>query len=147
MEQRGKVTAVEKDFATVELVRESACSSCHHKDSCGAGVIAGCSKAESVTVKANNCCGAQVGDSVVLKSDSAKTLGIAFCVFVLPLILTFISYIVCDSLFHKNVITAVVAVVVFFVSFFGLFFGFNKFLTGKVNINITDVISKEDDNV
>lgn len=147
MEQRGKVTAVEKDFATVELVRASACSSCHHKDSCGAGVIAGCSKTESVTVKANNLCGAVVGDSVVLKSDSAKTLGVAFCVFVLPLVLTFISYIVCNSLFHKNVITAAVSVVVFVVSVLGLFFGFNKLLTGKISINITDVICKEDDNV
>lgn len=144
MEQRGKVVAVEKDFATVELVRESACSSCHHKDSCGAGVIAGCSKSESVSVKANNLCGAVVGDSVILKSDSAKTLGIAFCVFVLPLILTFFAYIVCDSLFHNNTITAVASVIVFFISFFGLFFAFNKLLTGKVSINIVNVLYHED---
>ena len=139
MEQRGKVISIEGEIATVELVRESACSSCHHKDSCGAGIIAGCSKSEVVTVKANNLCGALVGDSGVLNSDSAKTLGIAFCVFVLPLILTFVSYLICNALCDKIAFVAIVSAVVFVISFFSLFFGFNRLLCGKVNINITDI--------
>ncbi len=142
MEQKGKVISVEDSFATVELVRESACSSCHHKDSCGAGVMAGCAKSQSVTVKANNLCNAQVGDNVVLNSDSAKTLGMAFCVFILPLILTFAAYLICDRLGVGTVIVATVSAIVFFVSFFALFFGFNKYLTGKVNINITNIIDE-----
>jgi len=139
MEQRGKVISVDGTYATVELVRESACSTCHHKDSCGAGIMAGCAKSESVTVKANNLCDAKVGDSVVLSSDSARTLGVAFSVFILPLILTFLAYIVSDRLCEKTVITAIITAVVFFVSFFGLFFGVNKLLQGKVSINVTSV--------
>ncbi len=139
MVQKGKVISTEGSYATVELVRNSACSSCHHKDSCGAGIIAGCGKSEIVTVKANNLCGADVGDSVVLNSDSAKTLGVAFCVFVLPLIVTFAVYLVCAKLFPGAWITVAAPIVTFFVSFFVFFFGFNKLLTDKVTINITDI--------
>lgn len=142
MEQKGKVISVEKDIATVELMRESACSSCHHKDSCGAGIMAGCAKSETVSVKANNLCNAEVGDSVILSSDSAKTLGIAFCVFVLPLILTFISYLICNGSGASVTVNAIVSAAVFFVSFFALFFGFNKYLTGKISINITSVVDE-----
>ncbi len=142
MEQKGKVVSVEKDIATVELMRESACSSCHHKDSCGAGVMAGCAKSESITIKANNLCNAEVGDSVILSSDSARTLGVAFCVFVLPLILTFAAYLICSAAGASVVVNAIVSAAVFFVSFFALFFGFNRILTGKININITAVVDE-----
>lgn len=143
MEQKGKVISTEEGIATVELVRESACSSCHHKDSCGAGIMAGCAKSESVTVKANNLCGAAVGDSVVLSSDSARTLGVAFCVFVLPLILTFAAYLICCTAGASVSVNAIASIIVFFVSFFALFFGFNRYLTGKVNINITAVVNND----
>lgn len=143
MEQRGKVISKDGNIATVELVRESACSSCHHRDSCGAGIIAGCSKSESVTVRANNLCGADVGDSVVLNSASSKILGIAFCVFVLPLILTFLTYLVCDAFGMRTFITAIVSACVFVISFFTLFFGMNKSLEGKVTVNITGIIDEK----
>ena len=142
MEQQGKVIATEGSIATVELTRESACSSCHHKDSCGAGVMAGCAKSENVTVKANNLCRAEVGDTVRLNSDSAKMLGIAFCVFVLPLVLTYAAYLICDALSLGTTSCAVVSAAVFFISVFALSFGFNRFLKGRVSIDITSVIRK-----
>lgn len=146
MEQRGKVLSVKDDIATVELLRESACRSCHHKNNCGVGVIAGCSKAEKVTIIANNVCGAGAGDSVVLSSNSAKTLGIAFSVFVLPLILTFLAYFICKSFVLGSAVTATVTIISFFISFFGLFFGFNSYLAGKITVDVTDIIREEKEN-
>lgn len=140
MEQRGKVISVDGKLAVVEIFRESACSSCGHRESCGAGVIAGCGASEPVRVKANNICGADVGDSVILNSGSAKTLGVAFCVFVLPLIITYSAYMLCMSFFESVAVVAAVTVLVFFISFFGLFFGFNALLANKVSIDITDVV-------
>ena len=140
MVQQGRVLSVDGEVATVEIIRESACSSCHNKDSCGAGVIAGCSKRERVEVLARNKALAEVGQTVRLTSDSGKTIGIAFCVFVLPILIAFICYYL-GLTFTTNEKTAIIiSAVVFFVSFFTLFFGFDRLLSKKINVEITDII-------
>ena len=139
MEQMGKVVSTEEGYAVVELIRESACSSCHHKDSCGANVMAGCGKSEKVTVKVNDPFGVKAGDTVILGSDSASTLGIAFCVFILPLLLTFAAYMLCDRFFGNNAVSVIVTAAVFF--------GFDRALKGKVRISITDVTCEKTDGV
>ncbi len=140
MVQQGKVLSVDGELATVEIIRESACSSCHNKASCGAGVIAGCSKRERVEVLARNKVLAEVGQTVRLTSDSGKTIGIAFCVFVLPILIAFICYFL-GLTFTTNEKTAIIiAAAVFFVSFFALFFGFDRLLSKKINVEITDII-------
>lgn len=140
MIQQGMVLSVEGELATVEIIRESACSSCHNKASCGAGVIAGCSKSERVEVQARNKVGAEVGQKVMLTSDTGKTVGIAFCVFVLPIIVAFICYFVGLHIALNEKTAIVIAAAVFFVSFFALFFGFDRLLSKKINVEITDII-------
>lgn len=141
MIQQGRVLSVEKDYAIVEIIRESACSSCHNKDSCGASVMAGCAKKERVEVKALNSVNAEPGQLVELSSDSAKTLGIAFCVFVLPLILAMLGYYIAGIFLQSSAMRIVSAFGVLIVAFFGLFFGFDRILKGRVNVEITSVIS------
>lgn len=140
MVQQGKVLSVEGELATVEIIRESACSSCHNKDSCGAGAVAGCAKSERVQVKALNTARAVAGQTVMLTSDSKKTIGIAFCVFVLPIILAFAAYFICMALGALQTSAAVIAVVVFFIALFGFFFGLDRLLSKRINVEITDVI-------
>ncbi len=142
MEQKGTVISVNGKLATVEFLRESACSGCHNKSACETGVMMGCGKTQKVTVVANNLCNAEIGDNVIITSDSLKTLIIAFCVFVLPLIITFIGYAVAKSLFADSAATPIIAAAIFFISFFGLFFGINEFLKNKISVNITTVTNK-----
>ena len=140
MIQQGKVLSVDGELATVEIIRESACSSCHNKDSCGAGVIAGCSKSEKVEVLARNKACAEVGQRVTLSSHSGKTIGIAFCVFVLPILVAFLCYYLGITIIASEKTAIIIAVSVFFVSFFSVFFGFDKMLSKKINVEITDII-------
>ncbi len=138
----GKVISADGNTAVVEIIRESACSSCHSKDSCAAGAIAGCGRAEKVNVTANNLCGAVPGDDVELTSASGKTVGIAFCVFVLPLLIGFGSYFIFESIFPDEALAYVISASAFVLSFFVLFFGIDKALSKKINVDITDIINK-----
>lgn len=146
MEQTGKVISTEEKIAIVEVVRNSACSSCHSKDSCAAGVITGCGKSEKSTLRANNLCGAKVGDTVLLTTSTALSLGVAFCVFILPIAIGFLSYFVTTLLSTNTVLPYIVSVSLFVVSFFSFFFGLNKFLSSKINVNISEVLSIYSDN-
>lgn len=139
MIQKGKVVSCDGNIATVEILRESACSGCHNRDTCGTGAIASCTKAEKVTVSANNLCGAKTGDSVVLESDNLRSIGIAFCVFLLPIIIGFVSYYLATYLFSGKALPYIVAGVLFAVSFFGFFFGIDRRLSKKISVNITRV--------
>lgn len=139
MIQKGKVISCDGNIATVEILRESACSGCHNRDTCGTGAIASCTKAEKVTVAANNLCGAKAGDDVVLESDNLRSIAIAFCVFILPIIIAFASYFLSAYLFDGKVLPYIVAGVLFAVSFFGFFFGIDKKLSKKISVNITRV--------
>ncbi len=141
MIQRGKVISVDGDTATVEIIRESACSGCHNRASCGAGAVISCTKAEKVVITANNLCMAQPGDSVELTSDNLRSIAIAFCVFVLPILIGFGAYFVSRYFVPNKAVSYAVAGVLFVASFFGFFFGMDKHLSKKINVDITRVIT------
>ncbi len=143
MIQFGKVISASGDTAMVEIIRESACSGCHNKDSCGASVVAGCGKAEKVTVKANNLSGAVPGDRVELTSNSSKAIGIAFCVFILPLLIGFVSYYIFNLIFSDVYLPYIVAVLACAFSFFVLFFGIDRILSKTINVDITGIVNEK----
>lgn len=74
-------------LCTVELRRESACGgNCH---SCG-----GCaSPNETIVAKAVNSIGANPGDMVVVETDRNVIFGIAALVYILPVVLLILGYI------------------------------------------------------
>ena len=146
MEQTGKVISISGNIAVVEVVRNSACSSCHSKDSCGASVIAGCGKSKKSTLCANNLSGACVGDVVRLTTSSSLSLGVAFCVFILPIVIGFMSYYITTLLTDGNTLPYIVSVCLFVASFFGMFFGFDKFLSKRINVNISEILKSYGDN-
>ena len=144
MTQTGYVLSNADDgTASVEVVRGSACSACHQRESCGAGVIGSCARCEKVVVKAYNTCNAAPGDRVEIASSSAKTLLIAFCVFVLPLVLAFTTYALAARLIPSDIIPYLIAAVFFVVSLFALFFGINARLSKTVTLRVTRVLPKD----
>ena len=90
MEQTVRVKKVNSDgTAQVLHIRQSACSGdCHQCAGCGAAE-------ESLMLTARNPIGARPGDLVVIRSESGPVLTAAAVLYVLPLVLFFLGYILC----------------------------------------------------
>lgn len=78
---RGKVIKTEKGYAEIEFVRSSACG--HNCGSCSACDV------KSLAISAKNTIGAEAGDFVEVRLPDKSVAGIAFLVYLLPLILVF----------------------------------------------------------
>ena len=87
MEQIVRVHRIREDGrADIILVRESACSGdCHKCSGCGA-------QKETMIVEAENPIRAQVGDFVILTSDTASVMKAVVAVYLVPLVLFFAGY-------------------------------------------------------
>lgn len=87
MTQSGRVVDVVQNYATVEIMRDSACASCSSAHSC-----IGCKR--TVRVKALNSANAAVGDVVTVETPTQRVLFYAFCVFLLPLLAAIAAYVI-----------------------------------------------------
>ncbi len=144
MTGKGKVIAVEGKNALIRVIRKSACDACEGKAACEGSLIGECSKSAEVTVLAGNAVGAEIGDEVEYTSSTAMTLGIAFTVFIVPLLVGFVSYFVTDALCGENLIMPyAVSFVLFVLSCLGLFFGIDRALRGKIKTNVSKILYSE----
>ena len=89
MTQRVKVLSVERDgTARVMHIRQSACSGdCHQCSGCGAAQ-------ETMVLTVRNAIGAGAGDLVLISSESGPVLKAAAVMYLLPLVLFFLGYLV-----------------------------------------------------
>lgn len=97
MQQLVRVKTVNADgTAQVVRIRESACSGDCHK-------CAGCGTAQQkMLLTVNNPIGAQVGELVVIASESAAVLKAAAVLYLLPLMLFLAGYLAGQLLWHKG---------------------------------------------
>lgn len=82
-------------YAQVKVRRASACASAHNCGSCDH-----CSMMENapeIVVDAENSCGAQVGDTVIVESSTGKILGAATLLYLVPVLLFFLGYFLGNS--------------------------------------------------
>ena len=88
MKTKAKVISVDKAYATVEVLRLSACEGCHKSESgsCSVCSLVG-GNAKKTTARAENKIGAKVGDDVIVESSSSRMLLYAALLFLLPLLL------------------------------------------------------------
>ena len=95
MEQKVRVVRCNADgTAQVSLVRESACSGdCHKCSGCGAAK-------QTMFLIAQNPIGAEVGSVVMIQSESAPVLKAAAMLYMMPLGLFFLGYILGDEIWH-----------------------------------------------
>lgn len=91
MLQRAKVIETRGKWAVVDVYRSSACG-----ENCG-GSCDVCKTAHAVRAEAENTIGARAGDIVELESESGKVLGLAFVLYILPLIIAVAAY--CGAVF------------------------------------------------
>ena len=89
MEQIVRVKRAHRNgTATVVHVRQSACSGdCHKCSGCGAAT-------EQIQLEAVNAIGAQAGDFVKIESASAPVLKAAAVMYVVPMVLFFLGYLI-----------------------------------------------------
>lgn len=97
MRQKAKVIALlPNGEAQVSIKRETACG--HDCTSCGA-----CgAQARPIIAEVKNPVGAQVGDDVYVESKTSRVLGLAFIVYVVPIILFFAFYAVANSIWKSE---------------------------------------------
>ena len=142
----GNVKSIHGDKAEVVCRRTDACSSCHNcsnANHCSAQLIFGEQNSE-ITVRATNKIGAQAGDTVELSSPSDHVLTWSVLVFVLPVLLSVISYYVASASIHNSLNASIVLIVTFFVSFFATAKIINKFSAAKISIEITNILEERD---
>ena len=142
---KGKVIAVDGGNALIRVIRKSACDACEGKAACEGSLVGECSKSVEVTVLAGNEIGAGVGDEVEYTSSTAMTLGIAFTVFIIPLLVGFVSYFATDALCPEGDLFMPYAVsfLLFVLSCAGLFFGIDHALKGKIKTHVSKILNSE----
>ena len=118
MEQIGTVKRTDGQNAYVMVNRVSACGeNCAH-------CKGGCTPT-SVLAKAQNCVGADVGDTVKLESDTKKVIFAAFILYMVPVLVAILAAIVITSLTPRTGPLVIVTVNAFLATFL-IIKGFDK---------------------
>ena len=134
MRETGIVKKVYDGYAQIQSVRKTACG-----DSC-ASCSGGCKLTKNM-VSANNDIGAEVGDVVEFEASTNKVLKSAFLVYILPLIVFFITYFVAAAVLKSNFIAFIISLVMF-----GLVFVILHFLDKNnhfgINTKIINILKK-----
>ncbi len=93
METKAIVISADGDFAIVETDRKSACDGCHkQQDGQGCAMCALMGDRTKLQSRAHNPLGARAGDTVLVETASARVLGYGALVFLLPLGMALIGY-------------------------------------------------------
>lgn len=86
MRAEGTVIAIDGDNATVAVMQQSACAGC-------SGACAGCHKSVQHTVSVKNSIGATLGERVYVESKSTVIYAICALLFILPLVVAGVVYV------------------------------------------------------
>lgn len=133
MTKYGKVIALEGDMAKILSQRESACG-----ENC-ANCKGGC-KAEGIKFYAENKIGASLGDEVLVYTESKKFFVSLIFLYILPVILVFVSSFLGSHIFKSDLIT----VLFFIISLFLWVAVIKKVNKLKFSHTIVKVVCKDD---
>lgn len=133
MRTEGIVKKLDGDFAVVSVIRRDSCGG--NCSSCG-----GCEKKEAVTY-AENRINAGVGDRVRIESDSKRVLGVAFLLYILPVIVFIAVYAVMSELkFNATGIAVAEFIAVIAYIAFAKFLG----ISTKITVSVTKIVDRSD---
>lgn len=98
MTQKGRVIKTDENRATVEVIRMSACESCHkNSEECMICTLGGGRR--KINIEVENKCNAGVGDTVMLETDSKTVLLYAAAVFLFPILMAVAANIISVKVF------------------------------------------------
>jgi len=119
MKQKAVVIETQGKYAVVEVSRAAMCDGCQKKGcvshTCAAGALLGNSKKMSVQVR--NPIGAAVGETVWVESADNKVLGYAALVFLMPVLVCCLLYVLTDAISDTQWIPYAGAAIGFVLSF------------------------------
>lgn len=118
MEQIATVKSVDGGIAVIEVSRKAMCDGCH-KSECGSGCpMSGIfSGGSSMTANAKNKVGALPGDTVEINTADSTVLVTALAVFILPIAIGGLFYVLAQYLRFNTTISYASAVVGFILPF------------------------------
>ena len=93
MRTRAKVVATVGEYATVLCDRKSACEGCHKQTQGECSVCSLMASGHTMQTRAYNAVGAKVGDTVEIETASSRVLGYAALVFLLPVVMVILGYV------------------------------------------------------
>lgn len=137
MQKHAIVTEVSGNIAVVSVSRRSACEGCSNRESCHACIALGGNR--ELRSKALNTVGAELGDRVVIETDSNVVIGYAAAVFLFPLALGILGYLLA-SLAGEGVIQYIGALVGFAAAFVFLYLVPNRRAERRCDVRIVRII-------
>ena len=144
METKAIVCALDGEFALVEIHRRSACDGCHkQQDGHGCAMCALMGENTTMQARAYNPVGAKPGDRVLLATSSARVLGHAALVFLLPLGLALLFYFL-GGLLPFGVIGQAISVACGFAGAFAFLWFYSRcMLADRCDVTITRILPHE----
>ncbi len=145
MKTKATVKALLGDVAVVEAERASACEGCHKKTD-GEHGCAVCSLVggeRKFTATAENRIGAQVGDTVLIESETSRVMLYAAMVFLLPILVAFCGFGVASLFTDQTGFQLIGALVGFLLCFLGLRIYSSRLQKKRPDAVITEILPRE----
>lgn len=142
----GKVVALNKADAIVEIKRNSPCASCHNceaKGACHTELVLSENNGV-ILISVENSVGAVIGDKVSVVSTTGGVLFASFVSFIFPIIISFITYFLSSEFTDNIAVNTVISVAVFVVSFFSCVSIMNVYVKKHITFRIEKIIKEKD---
>lgn len=102
IEEHAVVTALQNNFATLEIERRTACGLCGQTRGCGNAAWGKLLKHDSHAFTAQNPINAQVGDGVVVGIQEQSVLSAMFFLYIVPLLTLFVGALLANCFFDNQ---------------------------------------------
>ena len=146
METTAIVVSLDGDYAVVETDRKSACDGCHQQaDGRGCAMCALMGDKAKLQSRARNPLGAKPGDTVLLETPSARVLGYGALVFLAPLGLGLLGYLLGGLLPFGAAGQAAGALCGFAVAFAFLWFYSRRVIARRCDVTIIAILPHDEE--
>jgi len=146
METKAIVISTDGAYATVETDRKSACDGCHkQQDGTGCAMCAMMGDKTKLQSRARNPLGAEPGDTVLLETATARVLGYGALVFLAPLVLALLGYLLGGLLPYGAVGQGAAALCGFLAAFAFLWFYSRRVIAQRCDVTIIRILPHDEE--
>lgn len=142
MQTKAVVVAINKDFATVETERKSACEGCHKAEEGGCSVCSLMGGDQKIATQAHNSIGAKVGDVVIIESRTTRILWYGLLVFILPIVIALLAWGISSQFTDHAAIQTVAAFAGFAACLLGVALYSKRVLACRCDVEIIEIVKE-----
>ena len=144
MQTTATVIKTNKNRATVEVERQSACDGCHkNKDGSGCSICSLTGASKTFEAEAINEIGAKVGDRVTVVTKTDRVLGYAALVFLLPVLVGVVFYFVAAAVTATEIWQYAAMIFGFALSFFFVWLYARRVAKTRCDVEIVQILDNE----